>query len=133
MITPHQATQERRSTLALSPNPRVGLDYVITQHGALESVGTSFMTIVRVRYIPDELILPFDVLHEYLRTVTTVEADTIENLGALITGDLDAELLPRWIQVRLSTERDGHQHIVAFEQRKPGWENRLLIARIDVD
>ena len=91
MITPYQATQERRSALTLLPNPRVGLDYVITLHGALKSVGTGFATTVRVRYIPDELILPIEVLHEYLRTVTTVEADTIENLGALITGDLDAD------------------------------------------
>ena len=133
MAPSHQATQDRRRALSPAPNPRAGLDYVVTMGGALGTSESAFSAPARLRSIPDDFILPVENLHTYLRGLRSVENDTIEHLAAMIIGDIDAELLPRWIQIQLTAAHDEHQHRVTLEQRKPGWENRLLIARIKID
>jgi hypothetical protein len=45
-------------------------------------------------------------------------------------GDLDSELLPRWLQVRVGA---GAEYRVTLEQKQPDWENRVMMVRIPID
>jgi NADPH-dependent 7-cyano-7-deazaguanine reductase QueF len=111
----------------------MGLDYVVALQGELPAREGIPGPAVRIRYIPDDFVLSLEILHVYLRGLSARQTTSLEEIGAWILGDLDAELLPRWIQIALTTEVGGHPHRVTLEQRKPGWENRLLIARIAID
>lgn len=133
MTHPLETAKLRRTSLTTTANPRTGLDYVVTISGCVTSKGWTEPIRVTVRYVPDDLILGPDVLRSYLKQTASLERTTLEDLCATMAGDLDAELLPRWIRLSLTTLDAGQEHRIDIEQTKPGWDNRMLLARLKLE
>ena len=133
MTHPLESAKQRRTSLTTAANPRTGLDYVVTISGCVGINSWTEPIRVTVRYVPDELILKPDVLQGYLKHTASLEWTTLEELCATMAGDLDAELLPRWIRLRLCALDAEQEHRVDIEQTKPGWDNRMLLARLRLD
>ncbi len=133
MTHPLEAAQQRRTALTPTTSPRTGLDYVATLGGRLEAKPWPAPISVGLRYVPDDFVLSPESLQSYLAVLGSSEWDTLEQLGASMTGDIDAELLPRWMRVRLCVRVLDSEHRVDFEQTKPGWDNRMLLARLKLD
>jgi hypothetical protein len=127
MSHPLDAARIRRGRLVAEANPRPGLDYLVTLTGSIANSVAPI--VVRMRYVPDRHIVTADVLAEYLGALAGEAWSGLEALGATVVDDIDSEVLPRWVQVILETQ--GRR--VTFEQRKPDWENRLLLVRIGLD
>ena len=125
-----EATRSRRRALTPDANPRPGLDYLVTLEGEVEHGPGETPVSVCLRFVPDSYVLRPDVFTAYLASLTGETWATLEALGADLLGDIDSELLPRWVQVRVAT---GDSHRVALELRQPAWENRLLMVRIPID
>jgi 7-cyano-7-deazaguanine reductase len=125
--------KQRRTTLTPTASPRTGLDYLVSLGGRLEAPPWPEPIAVALRYVPDDLVLAPASLRAYLTELGASEWETLEQLGAAMAGDIDAELLPRWMRVRLSARVADNEHQVDFEQTKPGWDNRMLLARMRID
>lgn len=132
MADPFEATRARRGHLVAADNPRPGIDCVIMLSETFASSSLPGPVAVTVRYVPDRHILPPAALGAYLAALCAPDWDGLEALGAEMIGDLDSELLPRWVQVRLELAGATSQRVV-FEQRKPDWQDRLLLSRISLD
>ncbi len=85
---------------------------------------------VSLRYVPDKFLLPAEVFARYLANLDSDAWQGIEAMGLDMLGDLDSEILPRWLQVKVGVG-DGHR--VTLEQRQPNWENRVMMVRIPID
>jgi len=133
MTHPLESAKQRRSALTQTASPRTGLDYVVTLGGRFETAPWSAPIAVELRYVPDDLVLAPASLQAYLALLGSSEWETLEQLGASVAGDIDAELLPRWLRVRLCTQVTDNEHRVDIEQTKPGWDNRMLLARLRID
>jgi len=127
-----ETTRLRRSHLAVADNPRPGLDCVITLSETFAGTSLPGPIAISIRYVPDRHFLPQAGLSAYLAAIGTLDWDSLETLGAEIIGDLDSELLPRWVQLRLEAA-GATTHRVTFEQRKPDWQDRLMLSRIALD
>lgn len=133
MTHPLEIAKRRRAALTTRENPRNGLDYVVTISGRVVASGWSDPIQITTKYVPDELILSPPIFHDYLETMAGLEWQSLEELGATLAGDVDSELLPRWVRVRLAATEQGQEHGVDIEQTKPGWDNRMLLARLRLD
>ncbi len=133
MTHPMEAAKQRRTALTPTTSPRTGLDYLVSLGGRLDVSPWPESITVALRYVPDDLVLAPVSLHAYLTTVGSSEWETLEQIGAAMAGDIDAELLPRWMRLRLSARTADNEHRVDFEQTKPGWDNRMLLARMKID
>ena len=133
MTHPLESAKRRRTALATGLNPRNGLDYVVTISGHIQAIGRPDPIRVRAKYVPDELIIAPSIFQNYLKTMAAQEWQSLEELAATLAGDVDSELLPRWIRIRLSTTDQDQEHSVDIEQTKPGWDNRMLLARLRYD
>jgi len=113
------APLRRRDTLLTGPSPDPRHDYLV------ELSATAGPLALRVRYVPDRLILdPASLLHHLPALSGSPEAVA---LGLL--DDLANELVPRWVEV-VATATDPLPHRVAVEDRQPGWDNPYLLARL---
>ena len=133
MTHPLESAKRRRTALTTGPNPRNGLDYVVTVSGDIQANGWPDPIRVSAKYVPDELIIAPATVQKYLETMAKLEWRSLEELAAALAGDVDSELLPRWVRIRLSTSDRGQEHSVDIEQTKPGWDNRMLLARLRFD
>lgn len=133
MTHPLETAKRRRVALTPTASPRTGLDYVVTLSGRLDVPSWSAPIAVTLRYVPDDLVIPPSSFQAYLAIVGSLEWETLEQLSANVAGDIDAELLPRWMRVQLATRVGENDHRVDFEQTKPGWDNRMLLARLKID
>ncbi len=133
MTHPMETAKRRRSALTPTTSPRTGLDYVVTLSGRFDAAPWSEPITLGLRYVPDDLVLAPAPLQAYLAVLGASKWETLEQLGASMAGDIDAELLPRWMRVRLTTRVMDQEHRVDFEQTKPGWDNRMLLARLKID
>lgn len=116
----------RRALVRPAPNPEPGLDYLVFLNAPLSSGAR-----VDVCYVPDRDILTPESLEDYLTAVTDAEPSGAEATAALILGDLLNELLPRWLRATVTPpERAGITHKVVMEDRRPGWDNPALLARL---
>lgn len=114
----------RRALLRISPNPEPSLDYLVTLSAPLSSGET-----VEIRYVPDRDILIPEALPAYLASAALMGAP--ESIAALVLGDILNEALPRWVRVTLvPPPRHGVTHSVVMEDRRPGWDNPALLARM---
>jgi len=133
MSHPLESAKSRRKTLATTTSPRTGLDFLVTHRGQVEVPPWSEPVTVDLRYVPDDLVMTADSLRAYLHSLGSGDWQSLEHLGAAMSGDIDAEILPRWLRVRLCTQIAAQEHCVLFEQTKPGWDNRMLLARMKID
>jgi len=130
------AAKERRQGLQVAPNPRPGIDYLVTLGGTVAlpagpgAQGPEAPVTVRVRYVPDRHILAASVFGTYLSALEQSSWDSLEVLGVAILGDLNSELVPRWMQVILVAKADANEYSVMLEDRQPRWDNPRLLSRL---
>jgi 7-cyano-7-deazaguanine reductase len=127
---PLEQARSRRQGLGVIDNPRQGLDYLVSLEATMPTGPGDLSIAIRLRYVPDIYLLPTDIFSRYLTNLDGKAWDSIEAMGTDMLGDLDSELLPRWLQVRISS---GAEHRVTLEQKQPNWENRLMLYRIPID
>lgn len=125
--------RERRRMLLTSPNPRPGLNYLglhrQTLPGDALPAGMPAPATIAFRFVPDRLILDAEALRRYGTELAAQEWTSPEALAAAIFDDLNNELVPRWLNLRLDA---GDSHRVVLEDRQPGWETPHLLDRLEV-
>jgi 7-cyano-7-deazaguanine reductase len=117
----------------VNPDPRV--DYLVRLDGAVGALGAGSGNgetgaQVRLVFVPDKRILPGDAFPTYLARLAEREEATggePERLALRILDDLNDELVPRWLQVTITTA-DGRRVLV--EDRQPKWDDKALLARV---
>jgi hypothetical protein len=129
-----EALTERRRLLASEPNPGGQLDYLVLLDSELGGVGAVEVH-VRIAYVPDRDILQPGALEAYLGLFSKQPWLSLEAMALAILDDLNNEIVPRWIMVRLrgqwpGTEPHTIKHSVTVEDRQPGWANPELLAQL---
>lgn len=129
-MTPH----DRRALLASRPSPDGKLDYVAVVEGRILRAGRPSEIRIAIRYVPDRSVLIADSLGAYLQTLAADTWESLEEVGALVLNDINDCLVPRWIEVHVST-RQGfdaaiESHAVLLADRQPKWDNPGLLARL---
>lgn len=118
-------TLVRREHLDTAENPNMRLDYVISLSGQIANLCR-----VDIRYVPDRAILTPVSLTIYLERLQSVQWPRLEDVAVAMISDLNNELVPRWVQLKVSGESDGLEHHITLEDRQPKWDNPALLARI---
>jgi 7-cyano-7-deazaguanine reductase len=121
-----EAAATHRLELADNPNPRI--DYLVRLEGTLWREDRQGETAITLHYVPDRLLLRAAAFDDYLKHLTTVEAGPSlpERLALRVLGDVNDELVPRWLQVVVG----AGPHRVLVEDRQPKWDNRALLDRV---
>ncbi len=125
---------DRRELLRCLPNPATGLDYMSKFAGQIKNLPSVEFFTVEIRYVPDRLVLDPACLGVYLSELSGREWSPLETLTTTLLDDLQNQVIPRWVQVRLIANRttDGIpicQTIIA-EDAQPGWKNDVLLGRM---
>ena len=113
---------QRRALLLTAPNPDARLDSVVTLGGRVAE-GAS----IRLRYVPDRLVLDATAFGRYLNAVPAVAS--LEALAAAILADVNDQAVPRWVEVAATASHEDHA--VLISDRQPKWDNPALLARLD--
>jgi 7-cyano-7-deazaguanine reductase len=121
-----KARLERQSRIETRRNPLPRVDYLCKVEGVVTSDGAS----VELRYVPDKLLLQMEAFGVYLAALP--EPPSLESLAATLIDDLNNELVPRFLQVRVTSASDDldRGHAVLMEDRRPRWDNPALLARL---
>lgn len=121
-----KARLERQSRIETRRNPLPRVDYLCKVVGVETSHGAS----VELRYVPDRLLLESEAFGLYLAALP--EPPSLESLAATLVDDLNNELVPRFLQVRVASRQDDLDagHAVLMEDRRPRWDNKALLARL---
>ncbi len=122
---------ERRAMLASSPNPDRSLDYISVLSGQLSPQPDMAPHDVRLRYVPGSFILHPDAWQRYLAAIGSMTWDSMELMAVTMVGDTNDHLVPRWIEISLSSVRAGADMQVIVDEREPGWNNENILARLD--
>ena len=124
----------RRNFLETTSNPDKRLDYVVTLQGTVRHQGNDGPTAsVRLRYVPDVLILPPHAFIAYLGALSGLEWPSLEQLANVVLDDFNNEVVPRWVQLNVSAPFEGDmegEHSVTLEDLQPTWQNERLISRL---
>ena len=123
----------RRSRLATAPNPAERHDTMVSLEATAWFMGAGRPVTVTLLYIPDRLVLPPGTFSAYLEALDGCAWPTPEAAAAAVLADVNNELIPRWVQVRLAAAagRGGaERHGVILEDRQPGWDNPDLLGRL---
>lgn len=120
---------DRREILATRANPQSGLDYLV----AIDTAAVSGRAI-QLRYVPDKLLLRPEAFDAYLSTLTSGSEMPAEELALAIIEDINNEVVPRWVQVKIKSTARGQEpnssaYRVLIEDRQPNWDNPQIIAR----
>ena len=117
----------RRAAVVALANPRNRLDYTVRLSRTLELTGGLGRVTVSIRYVPDALVMDATCLANYCTVLADQEWDSLEMLAACILDDLNNELVPRWVRVRLTSTLDQGttQAELVMEDRQPNWTGRI--------
>ncbi|MEQ9491086.1 MAG: hypothetical protein RIM72_19070 [Alphaproteobacteria bacterium] len=119
------ARQERILTI---PLPDAKVEFLCNLDGNVDAVGAS----LRLSYIPYKSVLDGDGFAAYLKDLPAPDdaPSAMETVAAVILDDLNNELVPRWLQLVLTRQRqDGTVQRVLVEDKQPRWDNKTLIGR----
>lgn len=120
----------RRSKLETIGNPNAGIDYLCS----LSAHAQDDRAIVHIRYVPDKLLLPTQSFGQYLHALHFDPAMALEELALIILDDINNELVPRWVQIRVDADDKsldrGHRTLI--EDRQPRWDNKALLSRVEL-
>lgn len=121
-----KARLARQQRIRTERNPLPRVDYLCRVLGRAGADGVR----VELRYVPDKLLLQEPAFVDYLSAMP--EAKTLESLAAMILDDLNNELVPRFVQIRVLAAASGPDagHAVLLEDRRPRWDNPALLARL---
>ena len=123
----------RRSRLATAPNPAERHDTMVSLEATAWFMGAGRPVTVTLLYIPDRLVLPPGTFSAYLEALDGCAWPTPEAAAAAVLADVNDELIPRWVQVRLAAAAGpgrAERHGVILEDRQPGWDNPDLLGRL---
>ncbi len=125
---------ERRNFLKTVDNPDRRIDYVVTLGGRVRhETDGSTPALLRLRYVPDALILPPQPFIDYLSALSNLSWPSIEQLANVVLDDFNNEIVPRWVQLNISAPLGGKmegEHSVTLEDHQPNWQNETLIGRL---
>lgn len=128
---------QRRALLNCSPNPDPVRDYVILLSGHVDGSGAGSVYDLRIQYVPDRLIISPQSLSHYFGTLSQLNCSSLEEITTTILGDIQNELVPRWVQVAAELEIKSLDHlnrqISIAEDAQPGWQNDNLLNRLTSD
>ena len=82
---------------------------------------------VDLRYIADRDVITAPTLAAYFEAAARETCETLEAYADMVLNDLNNELVPRWIWLRLQS--GGHK--VIQQDQQPSWDNNGLLATID--
>ena len=120
-------SRERRALLATRPNQSPSLEYVVSLEFALPLAEGDARLFVR--YVPDRVLLDTQGLAPYLELFGTAQGERIEQAAVTVLGDLNSELVPRWVQVLVRAGGSGPGvGEILVEDRQPNWDNASLLA-----
>lgn len=112
------------SALRWRNNPGSGLDYVVLLEGMAARAGCR----VRLRYVPDKLILDSASFAEHLASLPPVENGHFEALALALLDEINNEIVPRWVQIAASAGSDaGAAETVIVTDRQPNWDNPEIL------
>lgn len=127
-------TNDRRALLTDRPNPEGKLDYIAALKGTIRRADRPEGIDVTVHYVPDRSVLAVDSFGAYLDGLGPIAREPLEQLGTVVMNDLNNHLVPRWIEVRVSTGPQNPaaliSHAVLLTDRQPKWDNPGLLARL---
>lgn len=125
------ARTARRECLAAADNPAAHLDYVVTLSGRLAAQGGPDAN-VAVAYVPDRAVIEPDSFAAYLELLGAQDIATVEAIGAAVLGDIDSEIVPRYLRVTVTADSKAGtpRHEARFETRQPGWSNDGALTRL---
>lgn len=127
--TDRHAGVQRRECLMTSINPRAQHDYLVDFEGIIGNDGVRLL----IRYVPDRAIIDAGSFAGYLATLATWQWPAPEALAMAVLDDVNNQLIPRWVQVRVTVRpRNGLPscHRIVVEDRQPGWDNAEIVSRI---
>lgn len=122
--------RQRRSLLSSAPNPDPRLDYVVTLRETITASVSDAPLSVRLRYVPDRLILVPESLKSYLLQTGVMDWSSLEEFAVTVLNDVNDDLIARWIEVSLHFEGDGTRHEVVLEERQPQWQEQDILSRL---
>ncbi len=125
----------RRQLLNVAQAPDVRGDAVTSLVGRLDgrlAAGGSSETKVVLRYVPHRDILTPESLTDYLAALGGVSWSSLEEAAVVVLGDVNDQVVPRWLRVRLLQLGDDQvsRHDVVVEDRQPNWDNPGLLSRL---
>ena len=137
-LTTDTDIHDRRTALAVLDNPSPELDYVVTLNAVAMLQGLPDSVRLRIRYVPDQLILDPGSLDRYIEALRNQSWSSLEETGAAILTDLGNELVARWTEVMLETRRTGtnqgtlaeNHHVLLLTDHQPDWNNPALLKRL---
>jgi NADPH-dependent 7-cyano-7-deazaguanine reductase QueF len=82
---------------------------------------------VRIRYVPDRLVLTRESFMAYLRARHREMREILpEAFAVSVAEDIANEIVPKWLQVTFAAE-GLLRHAVTVEDRQPGWDHPTLL------
>lgn len=124
--------RRRRDLLSTAPNPRPGLNYLasLQQQLPMDVLPADMRSpaMLAVRFVPDRLILAAGALPRFATELASQEWSSPEALATAVFDDINNELVPRWLNLRLDAG-DGHR--IVLEDRQPGWDAAHLLDRLE--
>ena len=123
---------DRRDRLAVAPNPDERQDCIVSLEGEDGIAGPDRPVKVTLVYVPDRVALSPDAFGAYLETLDGYTWPSLEAAAVAILADVNNELIPRWVQVRLIASPGARvaRHSVVLEDRQPGWNDPAFLSRV---
>jgi len=129
------ARLQRRALLETTVGPITHAEYLVSLSGALSLPPAGPITVC-VRYVPDRRVVAPQTFGAYLAAVAAAPWPSLEHAAAALLDDINNELVPRWIQVRIvqaseepaAAGQPGHE--ILLEDQQPRWENDALLSRL---
>lgn len=125
---------KRRELLKVEPNPERKIDYVATLSGTIEAASLGATVDIRLRYVPDAMIVRPVNFDSYLAAMGKLDWESLEALATTVLNDVNNETVARWVQVGLDIAAravgGGPTHQVLVEDHQPEWSNPSLLARL---
>ena len=129
MNGPHDNLRQRRACLITAASPAAERDRITIPSGELPTSGRLGGGSIQVdlRYIADRDVIAAEALAKYFEVAAQEPCDTLEAYADMVLKDLNNELVPRWIWLRLRSA--GHQ--VIQQDQQPSWDNHGLLNSVD--
>ena len=117
---------ERRAALETAPNPDSSLDYVISLSGTIQTEITLIPhtnVSVDLRYVPDREITMPAPWRIYLDVLGEQKWETLEELSVTVLADINDQLIPRWMELCVTSLTGLADHSIMLNESQPGWNN----------
>jgi 7-cyano-7-deazaguanine reductase len=125
--TPANDRAKRQARLTYHGNPRGNLDYIVMLEGRVAHFGHH----IRLTYVPDKLLLAAGSFQAYMDAFDATAPTMIELLAFEILDDINNEIVPRWVQVVITTGHGaGSPQKVIVEDRQPNWDNPHILPHL---